>query len=196
MKKQTKRNINRICGFIGVCFLIAATALLACWQWEMYASQQKAASYVRMIRERIPEPQGAALEERSNNTMPVLWIAGTDFAGILEIPKYGSELPVSAEWGNLSQYPSRFGGNVYDRTLQIGATTQKGQYDFYRGLSVGDSVFFTDMEGNRFGYEIADIRYEKHTDQAALRREGAALVLFIKNIYGLEYIIVTCSTIS
>ena len=124
--------------------------------------------------------------------MPVLSLEGRDFIGLLEIPKFQSALPVGAKWENTIKYPCCFSGSIYDGTLQIGATTQNGQYDFYRDISVGDKVYFTDMEGNRFGLEVKDIRYSKHADQEALQRADGALTLFIKNIYAFEYIIITC----
>ena len=124
--------------------------------------------------------------------MPVLSVDGTDFIGILEMPRYGSALPVAADWGKVSKYPCCLGGSVYDRSIQIGTTSQKGQYDFYREISAGDTVFFTDMEGNRFCYEVTDIRYESHADQETLQRKDAALTLFIKNVYALEYIVIFC----
>ena len=49
-----------------------------------------------------------------------------------------------------------------DNTMQMGGTAQEGQYSFYRELSVGDDVYFTDMEGNRYACTITDIRFEKH----------------------------------
>ena len=192
MKKQT----NRVCLLIGICLLIVAGVVLLFWQWSICASQQKSEDYVQTIRTLIPEPQGALLEARRDNTMPVLAIAGTNFAGILEMPKYGASVPVGAEWGAVSKYPCRLSGSIYDRTMNIGGTSQKGQFDFYREISVGDGVFFTDMEGNRFSYEIADICYEKHADQAALQQNDAALTLFIKNIYAFQYIILFCNTAS
>ena len=124
--------------------------------------------------------------------MSALSVDGTDFVGIIEMPRYGSVLPVCADWGNTSKYPCRFSGSIYDSTMKIGATTQKGQYDFYRELSVGDEVFYTDMEGNRYSYEVKGLRYEKHADQSALHREESSLVLFIKNVYSFEYLIVFC----
>ena len=196
MKKQTKGIIHRICTLIGVCLLVVATIALVCWQWGIHTSEEKTASYVHTIRTLIPEPQGAALEEKRDNTMAVLSIAGTDFVGILEMPRYGSAVPVCASWGEVAKYPCRLSGSIYDRTIQIGCTSQKGQYDFYREISVGDSVFFTDMEGNRFSYVVTDIRYEKHADQTALQREDTALTLFIKNIHALEYIILFCDVLS
>lgn len=192
MKKEKDRIIQRICIFIGVGLLVGAMVTLILWRWGISNSAQQAKNYVKTLQNLIPEPQDAVLEERRDNTMSVLSVDGTDFVGIIEIPHYDSSLPVGAVWGKSSEYPCRFSGGIYDGTMQIGATTQKGQYDFYRELSVGDTVVYTDMEGNRYTFAVTSLRYEKHVDQATLRREDAPLTLFIKNIYSFEYLIVFC----
>ena len=187
--------IRKILIIIGVCLLAAAIALLFAWQWNIHTSEQKAKEYVNVIRELIPEPQGAVPEERRDNTMSTLSIDEIDFVGILELPRFESVLPVCAEWGKPAKCPCRFSGSVYDQTMQIGGTSQKGQYDFYRDISVGDGVFFTDMEGNRFSYTVTDIRYEKNADQSTLQRKDASLTLFVKNVYAFEYIIIYCDVV-
>ncbi|MBE7064985.1 MAG: hypothetical protein E7384_04120 [Ruminococcaceae bacterium] len=186
----------KICAITGVCLIVAAMAWLVIWQSGIGSSVKKAEYYADTIRTLIPEPQGAVLTERRDNNMSTLSIDDTNFVGIIEMPRYESVLPVCADWGNLSDYPCRFSGSVYDRTMQVGGTSQKGQYDFYRDISVGDSVFFTDMEGNRYEYAVTDIKYENNADQNTLNRNDSALTLFIKNIYAFEYIIISCDVLN
>ena len=193
MKKQHNPIGRRICVLVGFCLLVIAVLLPLLWQWRADSSAQKMREYVHLIRKLIPEPQSAVLEERRDNTMPILSLDGTDFVGILEISRYDSALPVCANWGKVSKYPCRFYGSIYDGTMQIGGTSQTGQYDFYREISAGDTVYFTDMEGNRYAYAVTDIRYAKHADQTVLQYKEAALTLFVKNIYGFEYIVVFCN---
>lgn len=195
MKNQMKSPFRKICLFTGIGLLAAAAVVLVAWQWGIRDSAQQAAAYVHTLWTLIPDPQSAVPEERSDNTMPVLSLEGTDFVGILELPSYGSTLPVCAVWGKPSRYPCRFSGSIYDNSMQIGGTSQKGQYDFYREISVGDRLFFTDMTGSRYTYEVNDIRYEKHADQGTLRVEDAALTLFIKNVYAFEYVVIFCDTL-
>ena len=190
--KKNKRVIAKISVIIGVCLLVIGASVLGVWQYSIHSSAQKSQEYVKTLRDLMPDVQGAVLQERKDNDMPVLCVDDIDFIGIIEMPKFGSSLPVCAQWEEVSKHPSVFSGSIYDRTIKIGATSQKGQYDFYREVSVGDPVFFTDMEGNRFAYEITDIRHENHADQTTLQQEDAALTLFIKNIYSFEYIIIFC----
>ena len=192
MKKEQAFAIQKICIIMGVCLLVGAIVILALWRWNITNSEKQAPYYINTLRELLPEPRNAVPEERRDNTMSVLSVDGTDFVGIIEIPRYESTLPVCADWGKTSKYPCRFSGSIYNGTMQIGATTQKGQYDFYRELSMGDTVIYTDMEGNRYTFTITSLRYAKHADQAALQHEEAPLTLFIKNIYSFEYLIVFC----
>ena len=190
MKKSNL--IQKMCALVGGLMLVSALTALLYWQWNINHSQKQASIYVETLRNLMPQPQNAVPEERRDNTMSVLSVDGVDFVGIVELPRYGSVLPVCGNWGRTSQYPCRFGGSIYDGSLQIGATTQKGQYSFYREISVGDTVIFTDVEGNRYIFQVAAMRYEKHIDQVALQRQEAALTLFVKNIYSFEYLIIFC----
>lgn len=190
--KKNGLTIQKICTTLGICLLVGAVVILALWRWNIISSEKQAQYYVSTLQELIPDPQNAVPEERRDNTMSVLSVDGIDFVGIIELPRYGSVLPICADWGKTYQYPCLFSGSIYDGTMQIGATTQKGQYDFYRELSVGDTVSYIDVEGNRYTFTITSLCYEKHAVQSTLNQKEAALTLFIKNIYSFEYLIVFC----
>ena len=195
MKLPDKSVFKRIFLFVGLGLIAVALIAFLVWQWRIYAAKQQAEDCVTLLRTLIPSPQGAVLEERRDNTMSVLAVDGTDFIGILEMPYYDSALPVGADWGNSAQYPCRFDGSIYDGSIQIGTTSQAGQYDFYRELSVGDQLFFTDVTGNRYAYSITNLYHDDHADQAALERQEADLTIFIKNVYATEYIILFCDSV-
>lgn len=195
MMNRKWEKFQKICFWLGIGLLASAGIVLISWQQGIRISERRAEAYVHTLRTLIPEPQGAVPEERTDNAMPVLSAEGTDFIGILEIPRHDSALPVCAEWGKPFRYPCCLSGSVYDRSILIGGTSQKGQYDFYREISVGDEFFFTDMTGNRYSYAVKDIAYKKRADSTSLKSEDAALTLFIKNIYAFEYILIYCDTI-
>ena len=193
---KNKTSIRKVCVIAGALMLVSALAILLYWRWNISYSQKQTAIYVDTLRQLMPQPQNAVPEERRDNTMAALSVDGLDFVGILELPRYGSILPVCGNWGRAFQYPCRFGGSIYDGSLQIGATTQAGQYSFYRELSVGDAVIFTDVEGNRYTFRVSAMRYERHIDQTALQRHEAALTLFVKNIYSFEYLVIFCENVA
>ena len=192
MKKRPDFRISRFCMVLGALLLVAGALLPFLWQWGISSAEQKMAETVHTIRSLIPTPRSAFPEPRRDNTMPMLSLEGVDFLGILEMPRYGLALPVCGDWGEVTKHPCRFAGSAYDRSLQIGGTNQKGQFDFYQEISVGDLLYFTDMEGNRYTYTVTDLRYEKHANQTALQGRDGALKLFIKNLYGFDYLIVFC----
>lgn len=189
------RLFKKICTLVGVCMIIIAAFLPILQQWNIRKTEKNMKDSVQLIRSLIPESQSSILEERRDNKMAHLSLSGNDYIGILEIPRYDSSLPVCAEWGDVTKFPCRYDGSIYDKTIKIGGTSQKGQYDFYRDISVGDSVFFTDVEGCRYGYTVTDIRYERHADQTSLNSKEAALTLFIKNIYAFPqgYVVIFCN---
>lgn len=187
-----KKNIKKFSIILGICLFVSSISLLSLWIWNVNTSKERSENYVETLLSLLPPPQSTFPEERADNTMPTFSLSGTDFVGVLEFPQFNSKLPVGNDWGKTFKYPCRFSGSVYNRTIQIGLTTQKGQLDFYREISVGDSVFFLDMEGNMFQYTITNLRYEKHANQSTLQKEDSDLVIFVKNIYAFEYLIVYC----
>lgn len=192
---NTKKSIRfrSVCIYGGCILIVFALILLILWQISIYKAAETNAKNTASILELIPNPEAAVLESRNDNKLPILSISGTDYVGILEFPAYDSILPVQANWNKALPSPAVYEGSIYDRSMIIGATTQYGQYSFFRNINVSDILYFTDMTGNQYAYTISDILYRDHADNESLHAENADLTLFIKNIYSFEYIILYCN---
>ena len=187
------KGFRAVCIVAGCVLIAASLVFLVLWQSAMSVALKHSKQDAHTIRALIPEPQDIALEERYDNTMASLPIDGVDYVGLIEFPAHSSDLPVRAEWNERLPAPCRFDGSIYDGSLIIGATSQKGQYDFFRNISAHDAVFFTDMTGGRFSFEVSDILYRNNASENTLASENADLTIFIKNLYAPnEYIIVHC----
>ena len=130
------------------------------------------------------------IEERSDNAMPAYDIDGTDFIGLLELPRLGVKLPVAAEWNSslFAFRPARYSGSVYDGTLVIGGKYESGNFDFADKIDVGEKIEFTDMCGRVFGFTVKKISHADGIDADTL--DGSELTLFVKKNGG--YIIIRC----
>ena len=90
--------------------------------------------------------------------MPVTTIDGVDYIGVLEIPALELTLPVAGDWSYalLDLAPCRYAGSAYLDDLVILGHNYRGFFRELSQLQPGDVVFFTDTDGNRFSYNVAD----------------------------------------
>lgn len=172
-----------LCTVVG-CILIFCALILLLWQQgTSSAAIRRADRAVESIRARIPAPQTAVWEERTDNQMPVLSVEGRDYIGLLELPAHGADFPVLARQEGQLSGPARCSGSLYDGSLLLAASTARGQFDFYQALSVGDAVYFTDMTGSRFACQITELLYVDR-EAAQSIRPGSALTLLLEASVG------------
>ena len=90
--------------------------------------------------------------------MPVTTIDGVDYIGVLEIPALKLTLPVAGDWSYalLDLAPCRYAGSAYLDDLVILGHNYRGFFRDLSQLQPGDTVFFTDTDGNRFSYAVSD----------------------------------------
>lgn len=193
MNKLKKISLRTVCLVLG-CLLIAGALVAVVW-WQVSAKiyADRINGYLDTLTKLMPPSQSAVLESRTDNRMPSAHVDGNDFIGILEFQETGCAFPVGGNWGKSEQFPCRYYGSVYDGSLVIGATNQSGQITFAKELSVGNTIFLTDMTGNRYRYSVTDIVYRDHANNDVLISQSDDLTLFIKNIYAFEYMIVKCN---
>lgn len=89
--------------------------------------------------------------------MPVQTINGQDYIGVLSIPALELELPVISQWSypGLKVSPCRYQGSAYTNDLIIAAHNYSSHFGRLKTLQEGDPIFFVDVSGNAFSYEVA-----------------------------------------
>lgn len=82
-----------------------------------------------------------------------------EYIGVLSIPALGRELPVISSWDypGLRVAPCRYTGSAYTDDLVIATHNYASHFGRLRELSQGDSIRFTDTDGNVFDYVVSEL---------------------------------------
>ena len=91
--------------------------------------------------------------------MPTVEVNGQECVGMIEIPALGLKLSVISEWSDakLKKAPCRYSGSAYLKNMIIAGHNYRTHFSGIKRLNPGDSVVFTDADGNVFSYEVAEI---------------------------------------
>lgn len=118
--------------------------------------------------------------------MPTENINGIDYIGILRIPALELELPVTSEWSypRLKIAPCRYTGSAYQDDLIIAAHNYNSHFGNLKNLREGDTATLTDMDGNVFTYEMAELEILQPTDIEGMDSGEWDLTLFTCTIGG------------
>ena len=126
--------------------------------------------------------------------MPTESIDGKDYIGTLELPALDLSLPVISRWNypDLRVAPCRYAGSAYTGDLVIAAHNYQRHFGSLDSLAPGDPVWFTDVDGNRFTYEVAEIQVLQPTDIEEMVESGWDLTLFTCTLGGKTRVTVRC----
>ena len=169
---KSKTRMGNILLAAGALFLAAALLLTGNNLYEAYQAGQASERLSQEVFSRIVSqsqeadslsqaPLAGGEEEtpeylrNPEMEMPVEEIEGNGYIGLLEIPALGLSLPVMSEWSypNLKLAPCRYSGSAYTGDFTIAGHNYSTHFGPIGGLNAGDSITFTDMQGNRFAYE-------------------------------------------
>ncbi len=192
---MSKKKFTSVLIGIGI-FLILSAVILGIFDIIKNSPNTKACQEIIFeMRGLMPEIQNGVPDSKTNISMPMLEIDGMNFIGIIEIPAFNITLPVYSTWNTakLSKFPCRYMGSVYNNTLIIGGSDNKGQFDFMKIISENDYVFFTDTTGMRYSYRVDNIEISKDASTESLKGEKGDLIFFARNTYSLDYTIVRCA---
>lgn len=126
--------------------------------------------------------------------MPTKEVDGRYYIGILEIPAIGIELPVIDEWSNegARNAPCRYAGSVYSKNIVIAGHNYSTHFAKFSQLSYGDQILFTDVEGNRFEYQIVGIEVLDGTAVEAMKTGAWDMTLFTCTYSGQTRLTIRC----
>lgn len=187
--------IGKLCFMVGCLLVAGSLALFLSVHITAARAETRNAATVESICSLLPPLQPGVQDTYSNMAMPVLEIDGSDYVALVDIPALGLLLPVADEWdkGRVVIGPRRFGGTVYDGSLVVGGADQQGQFSGFAYLQPGSSVTVTDMTGLVFHYVIDRIDRSASASEEILTAGNADLTLFVRNAYGLDYILLRCA---
>ncbi|MGN1414770.1 MAG: sortase [Anaerovoracaceae bacterium] len=205
MRTQTGRKARKkrssILIFTGL-LLIAAALLLT--GFNLY-DEHRAERSVDHVLDQMKPQETPVLREgeipdyilNPGMDMPVETIDGMDYIGTLEIPSLNLVLPVLSEWNypNLRVAPCRYTGSAYSGNLILAAHNYPSHFGNLKHLQEGENVWFTDVDGNRFTYQVVVRETLEPTaiDEMQSEEDGAwDLTLFTCTIGGQSRVTVRC----
>lgn len=202
-----KRKAFGTCLIVLGVFLLAAALMLV---RQDHVAQEEAESSAQQVLTQlhIPEPTAPLYVENETPVLPQLpdyqlnpqmpmpetEIDGVAYIGTLEIPALGLNLPVISTTSkeNLRIAPCRYEGSAYLDNLVIGAHNYDVHFGKLKTLSYGDEIEFTDMDGNRFSYLVADMEILQPHQTEDLVGGGWPLTLYTCTVGGRTRVVLRC----
>ena len=161
-----RRILSGILIGLGILLILGAAGLLLYNQQEADEAASISAQvlpriseYVEAVRETATVPPLETDPSAPPPNMPVAEIDGQLYVGVLTIPSINYEVPVLSECtlALLRLGACRFYGATYSNDLVICAHNYNRLYSSLSRLHPGDLVWFTDMDGLTWTYEVADL---------------------------------------
>ena len=184
--------------FTGLLLIAAALFLTGYNLFDQMRAQRSAAQAAAQLAERLPQTRQTDVPDyllTPEMEMPVETIDGVDYVGVLRIPALALELPVINQWSYplLKIAPCRYSGSAYQNNLVLCAHNYASHFGNLKSLHIGDAVTFTDMDGNLFTYQVAEL--ETLPPQATEEMENGDwdLSLFTCTVGGQSRVTVRCT---
>ncbi len=186
---------------LGTALILAALSLFLRNQWEDHAAGEAVKRILPQVKEQLEAKENADAPAKGPDdpnpydpTMTGVEIDGYIYVGYLSIPALELELPVMSEWDytRLKTAPCRYSGSTKTGNLVICAHNYARHFGSLKNLSLGDQVFFTDMDGMTWQYEAAAVEILPPSDMENMTSGEYDLTLFTCTYSGQGRVTVRC----
>lgn len=186
---------------MGLVLILSAVGLYAYNRSVDESAGREAETILTQIHQIVPEipvetiPRETSPAETVPEEMTVVEIDGYGYIGYLAIPEIELELPVMHLWDQyrLQMAPCRHFGSVWTDDLVIAAHNYEKHFGKLKDLAPGDSVTFTDMDGNVHTYQVERLESLEPTAVDAVQYSDCDLVLYTCTYDGKNRVGVFCN---
>ena len=188
----------------GLLLIAAALALAAYNVIDAQRAARSAAQALEALSQNTAvsaaEPEQASADDAPayladpEMPMPTVSFDGNDYIGRVDVPSLGLSLPVISEWSypRLKIAPCRYTGSAYLDNLIIAAHNYGSHFGNLNRLNNGDTVTFTDVDGNQFTYAVSLIEDLPGTAIEEMQAGEWDLTLFTCTLGGRSRVTVRC----
>ena len=162
-----RNKVGSFCILVGMIFMGAAALLFVRNQQEAKQAEIKSEAAFEQMNRVISEKEKKEsvenlipkeIETEDQLLMKEIMIEGQAYIGYISIPTLNLELPVLSEWDYdlLKIAPCRYQGSVLDEKMILMAHNYEIHFGRIDELGIGDSIYFTDVDGKIYDYEVVD----------------------------------------
>lgn len=97
-----------------------------------------------------------SLAQANPKDMKTITIDGYEYIGTIEIPTLNLKLPIMNDWDNnkMKISPCRYYGSIYTNDLVLCSHSYDNLFGNIEKLSPNDKVIITDIDNNKYIYEV------------------------------------------
>lgn len=210
-----KRVLGIICMLLGISLVASSAWLLIHNRAEDENAQKAKEEYLPLVMDAVKEITEESRSEQDISStitheipknvhdsnfdyvgnMLVTHIAEYDFIGYISIPNLELQLPVMSETKMelMKIAPCRFSGSPKTNDLVIGAHNYQSHFGNIDDLVQGNKVYFTDMEGVTWEYEVEFTEILSPNEADELQNGEFPLTIYTCTYDGSSRITVRCN---
>lgn len=200
---KNKHRPGSLLMMLGTALIIGAVILAGYNLWSGYQAEKAAADVLEQIElppAVIPELGLIEVEYpdyilNPDMEMPTTEIDGYEYIGVLDIPHLELSLPIMSDWTypQLQIAPCRYVGTAYKGDMVLCGHNFQSHFGRLNELSIGDTVTFTDVDGNVFDYTVVEVELLGSTAIEEMETGDWNLTLFTCTYGGRTRYTVRCS---
>lgn len=191
-----KNKMGNLFIFLGAVMVLGALCLFLWNLWEDRQAGKTVEEILPQLAEIIQErvSGGGDNVDLSDSETVVELPDGYEYMGYLSLPSLGLELPVMSDlsYSQLKIAPCRYSGAVETDDLVIAAHNYSRHFGSIKDLSLEDTVYFTDVNGNIYIYEVRQIDLLSSASVEEMTSGDYALTLFTCTYDGQSRVTVRC----